>query len=120
MIKFLCTEIIDPTLDRRDLEMYLSYRLIPLDKFPGVRPIGIGEVLRRIFGKVSIAVILPDIIKEVETDAILLFDAFINAFNALNRKVFYIILIIYAHLWQHMYIIAIKRHQDFLCLVDRK
>lgn len=28
-----------------DIEAYLSYRLIPLDKLPSVYPIGIGEVI---------------------------------------------------------------------------
>ena len=45
-------EIIDPT----SLEAYVAGRLIPLNKNPGgeeiqVRPIGVGEVLRRIVGK---------------------------------------------------------------------
>ena len=34
------------------LEAFLACRLIPLNKNPGLRPIGIGEVLRRIAGKV--------------------------------------------------------------------
>ena len=78
-----------------------------------MRPIGIGEVLRRIIGKSIISVIRPDIVEsagnlqlcagqpagceaaahameeifqEERTDAILLIDAS-NAFNALNRKV---------------------------------
>ena len=34
-----------------DLEAYNACRLIPLDKNPGVRPIGIGEVIRRIIGR---------------------------------------------------------------------
>ena len=33
------------------LSAYCACRLIPLDKRPGVRPIGVGEVLRRIIGK---------------------------------------------------------------------
>ena len=33
------------------LEAFTSCRLIPLDKNPGIRPIGVGEVLRRIVGK---------------------------------------------------------------------
>ena len=35
-----------------NFEAYLSCRLIPLDKNPGVRPIGIGEILRPIIGKI--------------------------------------------------------------------
>ena len=42
------TKILDPSC----LEEYTASRLIPLDKNPGIRPIRIGEVLRRIVGKV--------------------------------------------------------------------
>ena len=45
------------------LEGYTSCRLIPLDKNPGIRPIGVGEVLRRIVGK-AIAGVLKKEIKE--------------------------------------------------------
>ena len=44
----LATELVDP----KSLEAFVACRLIPLDKCPGVRPIGIGEILRRIIGKV--------------------------------------------------------------------
>ncbi|XP_028417275.1 uncharacterized protein LOC114541674 [Dendronephthya gigantea] len=94
------------------LETFLACRLIPLDKNPGVRPIGIGEVLRRIIGK-SIVFAKPQIMdsagdlqlcagqqsgceaavhamskifEEEETDAVLLVDA-TNAFNSINRKI---------------------------------
>ena len=86
---------------------------MPLNKNPGVRPIGIGEVLRRIIGKNISWVLNQEIceaagplqtcaghsagaeaaihgMKEVffhdETDAILLIDA-TNAFNSMNRLV---------------------------------
>ena len=44
----LCTELIDPLT----IESIVTSRLIPLDKGNGeVRPIGEGEVIRRILGK---------------------------------------------------------------------
>ena len=95
------------------IEAYLSCRLIPLDKLPGVRPIGIGEVNRRIIGKTVIATVKSQIVQcaaplqlcagqrsgceaavhamtqafdQDESEAILLVDA-ANAFNLINRKV---------------------------------
>ncbi|XP_066925323.1 uncharacterized protein [Clytia hemisphaerica] len=95
------------------LEPLLSSRLIPLDKNPGVRPIAIGEVLRRLVGKSVVAALKPNILKcvgdlqlcggqksgceaavhamrtlfeEENCDGILLVDAD-NAFNRINRRV---------------------------------
>ena len=95
------------------LEGYTSCRLIPLDKNPGIRPTGVGEVLRRIVGK-NVSGFLKEEIKETAdpfqvcaghsadsetvihamsqvfveegTDGILLIDAG-NAFNQMNRSV---------------------------------
>ena len=48
LTKRLCTEYVDPLT----IEPILSNRLIPLDKGNGeVRPIGVGEVIRRLIGK---------------------------------------------------------------------
>ena len=50
------------------LTEYIACRLIPLDKgpgtdgTPGVRPIGVGEVLRRLVGKLLIGVIKENIV----------------------------------------------------------
>ena len=108
MTKRLCTEYVDPW----GLEAILVNRLIPLDKGEGaVRPIGVGEVLRRIMGKCVTKVTKPDVIdasgslqvcaghksgseaaihamrelfEHDNSDAVLLIDAS-NAFNSLNR-----------------------------------
>ena len=108
MIKSICTE----SIDDNSLEPLLASRLVPLDKKPGVRPIGVGEVLRRIMGKVVMGVFAEDVTKSSSksqmcghksgseaaihamrrmfqnnnTDAVILVDA-ANAFNNLNRKV---------------------------------
>ena len=42
---------------------FVACRLIPLDKQPGVRPIGICEVLRRIVGKAVLKVVSPDVLR---------------------------------------------------------
>ena len=89
--------------------METEYRF---DKKPGVRPIGIGEILRRIVGKAVTTVVKPELVNSTapiqtcaglpggieasihamrkcfddpSTQGILLVDAS-NAFNALNRK----------------------------------
>ena len=108
----LCTKELTAQ-DQLSIEAYVSCRLIPLAKMPsGVRPIGIGEVLRRIIGKAIVAEIktdltesagslqlcagqkagceaaahaMRDIFAEEETDGVLLIDAS-NAFNTLNRQ----------------------------------
>ena len=110
----IATEIVDPMT----LGVYVACRLIPLNKNPGeaetqIRPIGVGEVLRRIVGKTiswslkediqdsagplqmstglrggAEAAIhaMKNIYEEETTDAIILVDA-ANAFNRLNRLV---------------------------------
>ena len=47
------------------LEAILVNRLIPLDKNPGLRPIGVGEVLRRIAGKVIVSHLKEDVMHSV-------------------------------------------------------
>ena len=110
VIKRLC---IEDNLSS-SLEAFLACRLIPLDKKPGLRPIGVGEILRRIAGKVLVSVIREDVItsvgslqvcagheagceaavhamheifEEENMEAVLLVDAS-NAFNSVNRNVF--------------------------------
>ena len=105
----LATELVDPAT----LEAFTACRLIPLNKNPGVRPIGVGEGIRRIIGKsigwtlkgdiqeaagpLQAATGLPSgseaaihamkqIFENEETDAVILVDAS-NAFNSLNRRV---------------------------------
>ena len=95
------------------MEAFVACTLVPLDKNPGVRPIGIGEVLRRIVGKVVMNEIKSDVLEAAgnlqlcagqfggreaavhattkifqddETQAVLLIDAS-NEFNRINRSV---------------------------------
>ena len=94
------------------LSAFIACRLIPLDKCPGVRPIGIGEVPRRIIAKAILRIIgvdvqeaasslqlcagqdsgceaaihaMRNIFHTPKNEAVLLVDAG-NAFNSLNRK----------------------------------
>ena len=105
----ICTTYVDPSC----LMAYTSCRLIPLDKCPGVRPVGVGEVVRRIIGKAVMKIVKHDlqeavgsiqlcagqdagceaavhamecIFAEGDTEAMILIDA-TNAFNRLNRQV---------------------------------
>ena len=104
----LCTTFVDPV----GIKVLTSCRLIALDKQPGVRPIGIGEVARRMIGKAILSIVKDDILKVAgvqqlcvgqqsgceaaihamrrlfespSCQAILQVDA-TNAFNNLNRK----------------------------------
>ena len=65
VIKKICTEKlpVDTTKDETPLKVFLACRLIPLDKNPGLRPIGVREVLRRIAGKAVMKVVKEDIKK---------------------------------------------------------
>ena len=104
----IATEHVDPT----GLLFLLNNRLFPLDKDPGVRPVGIGEVLRRIIGKSVLMIVKKDVMlaagatqvcagqsagceaaihalrrvfEDVGSDGVLLVDAD-NAFNRLNPR----------------------------------
>ena len=60
MTKILCTQYIDPST----IEPLIASRLIRLDKGEGaVRPIGVGEVLRRIIGKCVMNIAKKDIVE---------------------------------------------------------
>ena len=115
LTKRLCTD----DIHHSSLQEYVAGRLVPLDKGPdrsgkpGIRPIGIGEVLRRIVGKSVMTILKSDIQasggclqtctgirsgieaaihathklwQEETTECLLQVDAN-NAFNRLNRKV---------------------------------
>ena len=106
--KHLCTTRINPD----HLSAFVACRLIPLDKCPGVRPIGIGEVHRRIIAKAILVMRKQDILEasgplqvcagqesgceaaihamsqtfaDEDIEGALLVDA-TNAFNSINRQ----------------------------------
>ena len=109
LTRHLCKEFVDPEA----LAPLMSCRLIALDKNPRVRPIGIGEVVRRIIAKAILSIVSGDVqyaagslqlcagqkagaeaavhamnkaFNKSDCEAILLVDAS-NAFNSLNRHV---------------------------------
>ena len=113
-VKLLCNTNIHLSNSDTDnsLEAFTTSRLIPLNKNPGVHPIGVSEVLCRIAGKVVMYIAKKDVkdaagslrvcaVQEAgsevaihaiynvhqqdETEAVLLVDAH-NAFNSINRK----------------------------------
>ena len=102
----LNTTVVNPAY----LRAFVAGRLVPLDKKPGVRPIGIGDVLRRIISSATVSLLKPELVastaplqtcaginggieasihamrsiyEDPATEGILLVDAS-NAFNALN------------------------------------
>ena len=54
LIKKLCIEPITRNTDGKSssIEVFVACRMIPLNKNPGLRPIGVSQILRRIAGKV--------------------------------------------------------------------
>ena len=108
LARLLATDLVDPSA----IEPFRACRLIALDKKPGVRPVGVCEVIRRIVSKAILRVVSKDVeeacgflqkcsglpagqeaavhamqrLYEDETvEGILLVDAK-NAFNSLNRE----------------------------------
>ena len=55
--KRLCTCFVDP----KCISAFLACRLIVLSKNPGVRPIGIGETVRRIIAKAILSITKHDV-----------------------------------------------------------
>ena len=51
------TEFVDP----QGVEALVANRGIPLDKYPGLRPVGIGEVKRRVIGKTIMQIVGSDV-----------------------------------------------------------
>ena len=58
-VRKMCTEHVSDN----SLEAFNACRLVPLDKCPGLRPIGVGEVLRRIAGKVVMSLAKKDVME---------------------------------------------------------
>ena len=108
LAKKFATTLVNP----KSIEAFVACRLIALNKNPGVRPIGVGEILRRIIGKTIAWTLKDDILEAVgplqtptglkngaeasihsvqetftnqKTDAVILVDAK-KALNNLNRN----------------------------------
>ena len=65
MTRKLCGEVMD---DLDSIQALMACRLILLDKYQGIRSIGIAEVLRQIIGKAVKTIVKPDILANTEYD----------------------------------------------------
>ena len=110
-IEKICSQRINS--ENKSLEAFIASRFIPLNINPGLRPIGVGEVLRRIAGKAVMNILkedvmhaagslqvcagqeagaeaairaMYDIYNDEDSEGVLLVDAE-NAFNSINRNV---------------------------------
>ena len=63
LVKKFCITNISNSSDCGSLESLVACRLIPLNKNPHVRPIGVKEVLRRMSGKVVMMISKQDVMK---------------------------------------------------------
>jgi hypothetical protein len=120
----MATQYVDPA----GLEALMANRGVPLDKCPGLRPVGIGEVKRRIMGKAIMNIVGTDVqeasgalqlcagqsagveaavhaMRKIfaadETDAVLALVDADNAFNRANRE---------AVLWNVQYVCPILKY----------
>ena len=64
-IKNICINEIEFHINTTSLETFIASRQVPLDKNPGLRPIGVGEVLRRLAAKVLMSIVKDDVTKAV-------------------------------------------------------
>ena len=60
VIKKICVD----NISDNSLEALMASRLVSLDKRPGLRPIGVGEVLRRIAGKIVIMIVIVIVLQK--------------------------------------------------------
>ena len=54
----ICTKSVDP----EGMSALVACRLIPLNKCPGARPIGVGKVLRHIIGKAVMRIVRLNVV----------------------------------------------------------
>ena len=64
-IKHICIKEIEFQNNTASLETFIASRLVPLDKNSGLRTIVVGEVLRRIAGKIVVSIVKDDVTKAV-------------------------------------------------------
>ena len=76
----ICMGFVDPSV----LMAFNACRLIPLDKNPGVRPIGVVEVCRRIIGKAVMGIVKLDLIEATFTQQrfIVFYRFYYNVFHS--------------------------------------